>query len=146
MVPTGFAMAEDSQSKTTSTDSAGTSITTERSQSTETGLGGAVKSKSEVTTVVDPKGLNNKISAETTHSRVNRKDGDFEDTVTINRGDGTAEEQKVVKGTSEHWLDDGKTQTTTRTKVIDPPNLGNKQVTKSTESIELNADGTKKQS
>lgn len=121
--------AEDSGSSThTTVDKSGTRVTTETSHSETQGLTGVKKSTSEVSTVVDPKGMMNREKARSQVERSVKPNGDFSEEKTINHANGTLEKVTAEKNTAKHWTDGGKTTTTTETRALDPKGLGNKQV------------------
>jgi hypothetical protein len=146
LTPFATALAErttSTHSSTTTTDAHGADVTTEKSRSLETTGDGTVIEDSQVKTTLDPKGLNNKLAADTTHERIDQKNGDYEDTTVTKHADGTYEQETVKKETKNHWLDKGKTSTTTHATTLDPKGLGNKTTTGETATVETNPDGSK---
>ena len=144
LAPAGLVHAEDTHTRHVETDAAGTTVKTETSHDKTVGWTGTKKSTSEVETVVDPKGLGNKLVARSQVETKVKPSGDFSESKTIEHADGTKEHATTAKETSNNWLDKGKTTTTTQTHTVDPKGLGNKHEIEVTETVEFNADGTKK--
>lgn len=140
---TPLAIADSINVRHTETDQeSGATIDTEASTTTKKNWDGSVETINKEATKVDPKGLNNQVSASTQHERVNHPNGDYSKTDKVKHADGTYEENSEERATSKHILDDGKTTTTTKTKVVDPKGLGNKQQNSTEEKVVENPDGT----
>lgn len=138
-----LAYADSINIRHTKTDQAsGASIDTEASTTTKKNWDGSVETINKESTTVDPKGLNNQVNASTQQERVNHANGDFSKKDKIQHADGTYEEASEKRTTSKHILDDGKTTTTTKSKVVDPKGLGNKQQNSTEEKVVENPDGT----
>jgi hypothetical protein len=136
------AFADDrSQSHTKTTNATGTTVTTDRSDEVTIDSDGA-RRVAEEKTVVDPKGILNKTTAESRTEKEVMNNGDYDTTTTRKRADGTHEEVTRSKATSDHWLDKGKTTTTTTTTVVDPKGLNNKQVIEETEKVVTDGKGS----
>ena len=141
--PVTAVIAEDSNAKTETTDSAGTTVNTEHSHSESTGWMGSKKSETDEKVAVDPKGLMNKKTTEGHEEHVAKKNGDYSDSAEVKHADGTVEMDSGEKTTSNHWTDKGKTTTTTREHTVDPKGLMNKQHVQVQEKVVDNGDGTK---
>ena len=127
---------------TDSKDEKGADVVTDKSTSIEAKSDGSLVHKSDQVITVDPKGLNNKETTTSSIKRVDHKNGDFEDSTTTNKADGTYEEKSVKKQTKKHWFNKGTTDTTTRATTVDPKGLGNKQSVEVTEKNVSNPDGS----
>ena len=133
-----------SSTKSIETDSAGTTTTTNTSnRNTDEGSGGQ-KIVEEETTVVDPKGMLNKTSATSHSERDSSANGDYSDTKTTKHADGTKDVNTKSRETTNHWLNKGKTTTTTVGRSVDPKGLGNKEKSEIEEKVETNSDGSEK--
>lgn len=132
----------DSHSSSATTDLHGVSVVSEKSNSVHTDSNGAVEQNAEESTTIDPKGMNNKRVIVENQQRVDQKNGDFSDTAMVKRSDGTNEEESLKKETKSHWLDKGKTETTTHSVVVDPKGLGNKATSEVSKKVETNPDGS----
>ncbi len=136
-------VAEDSHLKASSTDSSGTTVTTEKTAKDSTGLLGNRKLETEERTVVDPKGLMNK----TTTSRQIQEKTSPDSRAQLKRSvdtAGTLREESTEKSVSKHWTDSGDTTTTTSRTTVDPKGLGNKQTAETKETVDRSPDGAKK--
>ncbi len=142
VAPPAVAQAEESKREHTETNAAGTTVTTETSTDNSVGWGGTKKSTSDVKTVIDPKGLGNKLTSKSHVESKVQPNGDFNDSTKLVHGDGTKEIATNEKETSKNWMDSGKTTTTTRTHSVDPKGLLNKRETEVKETVVFNADGT----
>lgn len=144
IVPALSAAADEvGKSSVTNTGKDGTSVTTEVTHSEVAGEDGK-RSTSEVSTVVDPRGMMNREVAKTRVDREVKKNGDFAEKKVIDHANGTREEIAVDKSTAKNWTDKGTTETKTETRVVDPKGLGNKQVTEVQQKLEKNPDGSAK--
>jgi len=92
-------------------------------------------------TVVDPKGMLNEKSAIVHTKREKKANGDFTNTNTIKKGDGTEVKESIDKSTEGHWTDKGKTTTTTHSKSVDPIGLGNKKTEEVEKKVITNSKG-----
>jgi len=102
---------------------------------------GTVKVTEEAKTVVDPKGMLNEKSAIVHTEREKKANGDFTNTNTIKKGDGTEIKESIDKSTEGHWTDKGKTTTTTHSKSVDPKGLGNKKIEEVEKKVITNSKG-----
>ena len=125
---------------TESTNSAGTSVKTDKSHSDTVGLTGTRKIESDTERVTDPKGLNNKVK-ESAHAKTTIKsDGDVAQEATTVDAAGTKRHVANETDTSKNWSG-GKTTTTTHTEVVDPKGLGNKQKVEVESEVATDAHG-----
>lgn len=137
-----IAMAEGStEVKKSTTDSAGTTVTTENSRHEAVNSDGSDKVTEEAKTVVDPKGMMNEKSAIVQTEREKKENGDFTNSNTIKKADGTEVKESLDKSTASHWTDKGKTTTTTHSKSVDPIGLGNKRTEEVEKKVITNSKG-----
>ncbi len=142
-LPAAIASAADSEKMTsTTTDTSGTTVVSETSYRNTVGARGEKKERSEVSTIVDPKGMMNKESVHESAEKVVEPDGDFSESETIRHADGTLEVNSLEKKTRNHITNAGKTITKTETRSLDPKGLGNKETRTLEEKEVINPDGS----
>ena len=139
VAPVSVAFADNnSDTHTSTTDSAGSTVTTDTSHTDSVGILGTKKSTEDVKTVVDPPGLLNKETTKKHSERQAMPSGDYVESTTINHANGTEENVKAERNTIKHWTNKGETATTTNTRTVDPKGLGNKQTLKEEEVVQTN--------
>ena len=138
------AMAEDLTNSNTSNTKVtqGLEVTNEKSNSVQVEKDVSVKSETNLSTTVDPKGMSNKVTASKKRTRVDHKNGDYKDSTTVIHADGTVEKDTVERNTSKNLMDNGKTVSTSSSRVVDPKGLGNKESEEIIDKVDTNPDGT----
>lgn len=124
-----------------SVNSAGTTVTVDKSHENTVGFTGTRTIETESKVVTDPKGLNNKTKEITKIKQTIDKDGDTSREVLTVDAAGTKRESDTTVATSDNW-GGGKTVTSTHTEIVDPEGLGNKQTVEVKKEVVTNADGT----
>ena len=142
VAPLSLALADESgKTVTKRTDDAGTTVTTSKSHEDSVGKSGIKKSTEDVSTVVDPKGPMNKESAKMHSVSQVEPNGDYSESRTDTRADGTKEKVTAEKSTAKNWTNDGETATTNYAKSVDPKGLGNKETSEVKKTVESSHGG-----
>ena len=121
-------------------DSAGTKTTIDKEHSDKVGLMGTHTTEMKGEKVVDPKGLNNKTKESYDQVTKVERNGDSEQKTTTVDAAGTKRELTTETDTSKNWTG-GNTVTTTRTEVVDPKGMMNRQKTEIEEKVVTDSQG-----